>query len=106
MSSREVIQRLQEDGWYEAAHQGSHKQFKHTRKTAKVAVPARSTTSPSARFAVLKNSQVSAGGEMDYIGYLHKDPKSEFGVSFADFPGCLTAGKSLDEASRKVPEAL
>jgi len=43
---------------------------------------------------------------MEYIAYLHKDPKSDFGVSFPDFPGCVTAGKSLDEASRKAPEAL
>jgi predicted RNase H-like HicB family nuclease len=43
---------------------------------------------------------------MDYIAYLHKDNKSDFGVSFPDFPGCVTAGKSLDEARRKAPEAL
>jgi predicted RNase H-like HicB family nuclease len=43
---------------------------------------------------------------MDYIAYLHKDGKSDFGVSFPDFPGCVTAGKSLDEARRKAPEAL
>jgi predicted RNase H-like HicB family nuclease len=43
---------------------------------------------------------------MDYIAYLHKESKSDFGVSFPDFPGCVTAGKSLDEARRKAPEAL
>ena len=30
---------------------------------------------------------------MDYIAYLHKEGKSDFGVSFPDFPGCVTAGK-------------
>jgi len=39
MSSREVIQRLREDGWYEVAHEGSHKQFKHGTKTGRVTVP-------------------------------------------------------------------
>lgn len=43
---------------------------------------------------------------MNYIAYLHKDAKSDFGVSFPDFPGCVTAGKSLDEARRKAPQAL
>ncbi|MHB8501681.1 MAG: type II toxin-antitoxin system HicB family antitoxin [Candidatus Acidiferrales bacterium] len=43
---------------------------------------------------------------MEYIAYLHKDGKSDFGVSFPDFPGCVTAGKSLDEARRRAPEAL
>lgn len=43
---------------------------------------------------------------MEYIAYLHKDRKSDFGVSFPDFPGCITAGKALDEARRLAPEAL
>ena len=43
---------------------------------------------------------------MEYIAYLHKERKSDFGVSFPDFPGCVTAGKSLEEARRLAPEAL
>src|SRR5260370_24903642 len=43
---------------------------------------------------------------MDYIAYLHKDPKSDFGVSFPDFPGCVTAGRTLEEAHRMAAEAL
>jgi predicted RNA binding protein YcfA (HicA-like mRNA interferase family) len=39
MSSREVIQRLREDGWYEVALEGSHKQFKHGTKKGRVTVP-------------------------------------------------------------------
>ena len=43
---------------------------------------------------------------MNYIAYLHKEAKSAYGVSFPDFPGCVTAGRSLEEASRKAGEAL
>jgi len=43
---------------------------------------------------------------MEYIAYLHKDRKSDFGVSFPDFPGCVTAGKTLEEARRMAAEAL
>jgi predicted RNase H-like HicB family nuclease len=43
---------------------------------------------------------------MKYIAYLHKDRKSDFGVSFPDFPGCITAGKTLEEAHRLAAEAL
>lgn len=43
---------------------------------------------------------------MEYIAYLHKDQKSDFGVSFPDFPGCVTAGRTLDEARRMAAEAL
>src|SRR5260370_15074579 len=43
---------------------------------------------------------------MEYIAYLHKDRVSDYGVSFPDFPRCITAGKTLDEASRMAAEAL
>ena len=43
---------------------------------------------------------------MEYIAYLHKDRDSDYGVSFPDFPGCITAGRTLDEASRMAAEAL
>jgi len=43
---------------------------------------------------------------MDYIAYLHRDRKSDIGVSFPDFPGCVTAGRSLEEARRKAEEVL
>ncbi len=43
---------------------------------------------------------------MEYIAYLHKERKSDFGVSFPDFPGCVTAGKTLDEARQMASEAL
>ena len=41
-----------------------------------------------------------------YIGLIHKDPDSDFGVSFPDFPGCVTAGRTLDEARVMAEEAL
>jgi predicted RNase H-like HicB family nuclease len=41
-----------------------------------------------------------------YIAFVHKDHGSDYGVSFPDFPGCVTAGRTLEEAQRKAPEAL
>jgi predicted RNase H-like HicB family nuclease len=43
---------------------------------------------------------------MDYIAYLHKDGKSDYGVSFPDFPGCITAGSTLEDARRMAARAL
>lgn len=43
---------------------------------------------------------------MEYIAYLHKDNHSDYGVSFPDFPGCITAGRTLEEAARMAREAL
>jgi predicted RNA binding protein YcfA (HicA-like mRNA interferase family) len=39
MDSREIIRRLRADGWFEVAHKGSHKQFKHGTKPGRVTVP-------------------------------------------------------------------
>lgn len=42
----------------------------------------------------------------DYVALIHKEPGSDYGVSFPDFPGCVTAGETLDEARREAAEAL
>lgn len=41
-----------------------------------------------------------------YIGLIHKDTDSDFGVSFPDLPGVVTAGTTLDEARDMAEEAL
>jgi predicted RNase H-like HicB family nuclease len=42
----------------------------------------------------------------NYIAIIHKDQNSDFGVSFPDFPGCISAGSTLDEAKAMAQEAL
>ncbi len=42
----------------------------------------------------------------NYIGIIHKEESSDYGVSFPDFPGCVTAGSDLDEARSMAQEAL
>jgi predicted RNase H-like HicB family nuclease len=41
-----------------------------------------------------------------YIGLIHKDADSDFGVSFPDLPGVVTAGTTLDDARDMAEEAL
>ncbi len=41
-----------------------------------------------------------------FIALLRKDPASDFGVDFPDFPGCVTAGSTVDEAVAMAREAL
>lgn len=41
-----------------------------------------------------------------YIALLRKDPASDYGVEFPDFPGCATAGIDLDDARVMAAEAL
>lgn len=43
---------------------------------------------------------------LNYIAVVHKNDKTDFGVSFPDFQGCISAGKSIDEAKDMAQEAL
>jgi predicted RNase H-like HicB family nuclease len=42
----------------------------------------------------------------EYIVLIHKESGSDYGVSFPDFPGCVTVGVTLDEARREAVEVL
>jgi predicted RNase H-like HicB family nuclease len=41
-----------------------------------------------------------------YPAVIDKDPDSDFGVAFPDFPGCVSAGATLDQAVLGAHEAL
>ncbi|MEI9406874.1 type II toxin-antitoxin system HicB family antitoxin [Mesorhizobium sp. Cs1330R2N1] len=41
-----------------------------------------------------------------YVGLIHKEYASDYGVSFPDFPGVVTAGATFEEARRLAEEAL
>ena len=41
-----------------------------------------------------------------YIGLIHKDPQSDLGVSFPDFPGVVTAAGNMEAACIMAEEAL
>ncbi|MEQ8252387.1 type II toxin-antitoxin system HicB family antitoxin [Oceanibaculum nanhaiense] len=43
---------------------------------------------------------------LSYIALIHKEAGSDFGVSFPDFPGCISAGGTLEEARAMAEEAL
>ena len=43
---------------------------------------------------------------MRYLAFVHKEPDSIYGVSFPDFPGCISAGETLDMALANASEAL
>jgi predicted RNase H-like HicB family nuclease len=41
-----------------------------------------------------------------YPAVVDKDPDSDYGVVFPDFPGCVSVGSTLDEAVLGAHEAL
>lgn len=43
---------------------------------------------------------------MNYIALIHKEEDSDYGVSFPDFLGCVSAGVTLEQAKTMAQEAL
>lgn len=41
-----------------------------------------------------------------YPAIIHKDPNTDFGVSFPDFPGCVGAGATIADAVADAEDAL
>ena len=41
-----------------------------------------------------------------YIALIRKDHDSDYGVDFPDFPGCISAGSTFEEARAMAEEAL
>ena len=41
-----------------------------------------------------------------YIATIYKDNDSDYGVQFYDFPGCISAGESIEEAKIMATDAL
>jgi len=41
-----------------------------------------------------------------YIALLHQNGRKGYGVSFPDFPGCVSAGSTVEDAPREAAEAL
>lgn len=41
-----------------------------------------------------------------YYGVIHKDATSDYGISWPDFPGCISAGTTREELDVMAREAL
>jgi predicted RNase H-like HicB family nuclease len=53
----------------------------------------------------LPTSGLGLEAEMIYPAVMHKEPDSDYGVSFPDLPGCVSAGTTVEEALLGAKEA-
>ncbi len=60
MKVRDVIKRLEDDGWYLARTRGSHRQFKHPEKPGLVTVPGKMSDelAPGTLNSIWKQAQI------------------------------------------------
>ncbi|MBE3603718.1 type II toxin-antitoxin system HicA family toxin [bacterium] len=63
MKVREVIQMLEDDGWYLVATRGSHRQFKHPSKPGRVTVAGKPSDdlAPGTLNSIFKQAQIKRG---------------------------------------------
>ena len=43
---------------------------------------------------------------MRYTAFIHKDPDTDYGVSFPDLPGCIAVGETVEQALESATQAL
>ena len=43
---------------------------------------------------------------MKYLAVVHKEENSDYGISFPDFPGCVSACEKIEDISKNACEAL
>lgn len=41
-----------------------------------------------------------------YVGIIHRDEGTDYGISFPDFPGCVSAGETVETLKTNAEEAL
>ena len=65
MKVRQILERLKEDGWYEVAIRGSHRQFKHVSKPGRVTVAGKPNDdlAPGTLNSILKQAGLKKVGE-------------------------------------------
>jgi predicted RNA binding protein YcfA (HicA-like mRNA interferase family) len=58
MKVREIIERLERDGWFLVATRGSHRQYKHPEKPGRVTIPGKLSADlhPKTRDSILKQA--------------------------------------------------
>ncbi|WP_026605653.1 type II toxin-antitoxin system HicA family toxin [Methylocapsa acidiphila] len=61
MNSRDIIAKLESDGWFKVAQKGDHVQFKHNTKLGRVTVPHPSRDIP---IGTLKSIEKQSGLKM------------------------------------------
>ena len=98
MDGEDVIRELEADGWKTVRVAGGHRHFRRESGPGVVTIP---EPKPDAPAAAAKSSSAR-----HYVGLIHKDPDSDFGIAFPDFPGCVSAGATLDETLDMGREAL
>lgn len=109
-NSRDILRRLEQEGWILVRVTGSHHVFKSPISGETVVVPhpkkdlGKGLVVP---FIRAQGGNLIEAAMAHYIAIIEDaGPDHAVGVWFPDLPGCTSAGDDIDEALRNAPEAL
>ena len=88
MKIRDIIKRIEADGWRTVRQAGSHRQYRHPTKPGKVTIV---------------NGVVIV--MMQYLVIYEKGPTS-WGAYVPDLPGCVAAGETQEEVRELIGNAI
>jgi predicted RNA binding protein YcfA (HicA-like mRNA interferase family)/predicted RNase H-like HicB family nuclease len=103
MKIRDLIKRIEDDGWRLARTKGSHRQYHHPSKPGTVTVAGH----PSDEFAAGNAQQhiEASGVELKYLVIYEKSPTG-WGAFVPDLPGLGVAGSTLEEVKKLIREGI
>jgi predicted RNA binding protein YcfA (HicA-like mRNA interferase family)/predicted RNase H-like HicB family nuclease len=103
MKMRDLIKRIEDDGWRLARTKGSHRQYHHPSKPGTVTVAGHpSDELPPGTL----NSMIEASGvELKYLVIYDKSPTG-WGAFVPDLPGLGVAGSTLEEVKKLIREGI
>lgn len=93
MKVRDVIKRLEGDGWYLARTKGDHRQFKHATNANRDVKECFATSGNKGR------------GPMKYAIVIEKGETS-YGAYVPDLPGCVAVGETVEEVETLIRDAM
>jgi len=101
---RDVIKRLEDDGWAVVRQRGSHRQFKHPAKTGLVTVAGK----PADDLAPGTLNSVFEAGRVKTVKYLIVIEATATGYSAysPDVPGCVATGDTPEDVERQMKHAI
>ena len=111
MKVRQIIKLLTDDGWFQVARKGSHRQFKHDTKPGRVTVAGKpnddtwhlAQRTTSCGRLDLRTKRTSTMHR--YLVIIEK-ANGNYSAFSPDVPGCIATGATREEAEQEFHSAL
>jgi predicted RNA binding protein YcfA (HicA-like mRNA interferase family)/predicted RNase H-like HicB family nuclease len=109
MKVREVIKRIEQDGWLLDRTRGDHRQYVHPVKPGTVTISGHPSADvkPKTLGSILRRSAEERRSlRMKYVVIYETDEAGGYSAYVPDLPGCIAAADTLEECARLIAEAI